>query len=522
MADGKLSNVFRRMRTLEQVRVLRGQDDCVLLEQFIAHNSEAAFEVLVQRHGPMVLGVCRRILANNHDAEDAFQAVFLVLARRAAAIRNPDAVGPWLHGVACKIAVRARKTRGLRNRMQVTTGIDIGQFQDGAESSSLEWRDLGPVFDEELGRLPEKYRTVVVLCYLEELSNADAAKQLGWPIGTVKGRLARARMLLQVRLTRRGVALAGGLLALAVGSPAALRAAAPRDLEISTISQALQIATGATPAAAGATPAVAALYNGGLQTMMRVAKVKSTGALLALLGVCAFSGTFTYRALAGRETVGSAAVHAAPVRLARAPAPKDKTKKPAEAGSTEPAGVPLAARLIGAKDSYTLDLGGLSAEDFHKQIENFAKAPRLPVGGPRHPDTPKVDLKLELTNTGKEELKVRVRGNINNLKLDLKGPGVVNVPLLSRRLLANRQPPEILTLAPGKTVTLSEIPTLEFLKTAGTTKVYWTARGQYTLTVDYNLEVSPAPDKTGDASDGFGRVTVHSAPIQLNVVEAKK
>ena len=254
--------------------------------------------------------------------------------------------------------------------------------------------------------------------------------------------------------------------------------------------------------------------------MLRVAKVKSTGALLALLGVCAFSGTFTYRALAGREAVGAAAVHAAPVRAARAPAPRDKTK-PADAGSTEPAGVPLVARLVGAKDSYTLDLGGLSAEDFRKQIENLGKA-RPAIGGPAFPPSPKVDLKLELKNTGKEEIKVQARGNANKLTLDLKGPGVLYAPIRIQNFIPIRRPPEVLTLAPGETVTLEEVPTLAIPKPGTGSQAYWAAPGQYTLTVDYILGVSPAPEKTRDMGDGFGQVTIHSAPIKLKVVEAKK
>jgi RNA polymerase sigma factor (sigma-70 family) len=520
MAGGKLSDVLHRMRILERVRALRRQGDGALLERFVADKDEAAFEVLVQRHGPMVLGVSRRILANGHDAEDAFQATFLMLACRASTIRNPGAVGAWLHAVACQVAERARKARSRRNRVQVLTGCDVGQSGDEA-AARLGWRELRPVLDEELGRLPEKYRAPVVLCYLEERSNAEAAEQLGWPVGTVKGRLARARSLLQTRLARRGVALGSGLFVTAGAARAALGAAVPPALAATTVCQAMRVALGEAPAAAGATPAVAALFKGGLQTMI-AAKVKVVAALLAVLGVCAFSGVFTYGVLAGREPGRTSEARTAPQDKDKAPQDKDKEKsdKKADTGSTEPAGVSLTAKLVGAKESYTLDIGGMSAEEFRKFVNDSAKGPR--GGRSPFPASPQVDLKLELTNTGKEEIKVQVRGNANKTTLDLKGTGAFYAPIIPQNFLPVRKPPEVITIAPGKSITLTEIPTLAFPKPGTGSQAYWTAPGEYTLVVDYILGVSPVPEGTKDAGDGFGPVTIHSAPLTLKVVEPKK
>ncbi len=520
MADSTLRDVLHHMRTVERVRSMRNQSDGALLQRFVAANDEAAFEVLVQRHGPMVHGVCRRVLVDSHDAEDAFQATFLVLARRAGTIRTPHAIGAWLHAVAWQVATRARKARGLRNRVQVLTEFDVGQTA-AREGADAEWRELRPVLDEELGRLPEKYRAPVVLCYLEDRSNAEAAEQLGWPVGTVKGRLARARSLLQNRLARRGVALGAGLLATAAASRAALAAAVPAALATATVQQAVLIATGAAPVAAGTTPAVAALYKGGLLAM-KVSRIKLFGALFGLLAVCAFSSVFTYSALAGRDPGRAPRVSPAPVVPVKAPVPEEKDKdkdKKADVASTEPAGVTLEAKLTGAKESYKFDLGGQSAEEFKKMMDDAAKAPRRP--GTRFPPSPTVDLKLELTNTGKEEVKVRIRGNENKLTGELKGPGVVYAPIVPQNFLPVRKPPEVVTIAPGKSITLTDVQTLAILKPGTGSQAYWTAPGEYTLTVDYNLGVSPAPEKARDLGNGFGEVKVHSAPLKLKVVEAK-
>jgi RNA polymerase sigma factor (sigma-70 family) len=198
--------------------------DSNLLERFTARRDEAAFAALVQRYGPLVLGVCRRALRHEQDAEDAFQATFLVLARNAGTVRKRESVGSWLYGVAYRIARKARATRGRRQGRE-------SQLQDvpaPAEASpEWVWREIRPVLDEEVNQLPPKYRLAFVLCYLEGKTNEQAARQLGCPLGTVLSRLARAREQLRGRLTRRGLAVSAALLAAALKGRAGAAAVPP-------------------------------------------------------------------------------------------------------------------------------------------------------------------------------------------------------------------------------------------------------------------------------------------------------
>jgi RNA polymerase sigma factor (sigma-70 family) len=187
--------------------------DGELLERFVTRRDEAAFEALLRRHGSMVLGVCRRILHDWHEADDAFQATFLVLVRKAASIAKQPSVGSWLHGVAFRIAWKAR-AKAQRRRACKRPTVNRATADPAEE---VLWQDLLPVLDEEVQRLPEKYRDPVVLCYLEGWAYAEAARQLGCSKGTVANRLAEARARLRDRLERRGIvvplALFPGLLA---------------------------------------------------------------------------------------------------------------------------------------------------------------------------------------------------------------------------------------------------------------------------------------------------------------------
>jgi RNA polymerase sigma-70 factor (ECF subfamily) len=187
--------------------------DYQLLERFVTLHDEAAFSTLAHRHAALVLGVCRRVLRNEHDAEDTFQATFLVLARKAGGLPCRESVGPWLSGVAYRLALHARTARG-RCRVQ-PVGLLLG---DGAEALDLPSsladpetetgrRELSRLVREELARLPEKYRAPVTLCYLEGKTNEQAARELGWPSGSMSRRLERGRQLLHERLTGRGIGL---------------------------------------------------------------------------------------------------------------------------------------------------------------------------------------------------------------------------------------------------------------------------------------------------------------------------
>jgi RNA polymerase sigma-70 factor (ECF subfamily) len=191
--------------------------DDVLLERFTVRREQAAFAALVQRHGPLVLGVCRRVLRHEHDAEDAFQAVFCVFARKAGAIRRGTAVGGWLYAVASRIARKAKAFQ-VRRRRRESALPDVPAPDDPPERVS---RDLWPVLDEEVNRLPERYRRPFVLCHLEGKTYEQAAAELRCAPGTVSSRLVRARRRLRARLTRRGVALSVGMLTAALrASPA--------------------------------------------------------------------------------------------------------------------------------------------------------------------------------------------------------------------------------------------------------------------------------------------------------------
>jgi len=176
--------------------------DAELIDHFVTRRDHNAFALLVRRHGPMVFGVCRRVLRDPHDAEEAFQVTFLVLVRKAATVRQPERLANWLYGVASRVAHKTKRTTARRDAHErsaamsaVVAPVTVGP--DGAE--------LRAVIDEEMVALPEKYRAPLVLCYLEGLTNEDAARRLGWPTGSMSYRLARGRELLRRRLARRGL-----------------------------------------------------------------------------------------------------------------------------------------------------------------------------------------------------------------------------------------------------------------------------------------------------------------------------
>jgi RNA polymerase sigma factor (sigma-70 family) len=260
--------------------------DAQLLARFAARRDESAFAALVQRHGAMVLGVCRRVLDDAADAEDAFQATFLVLARKAASVRRQASVASWLYGVAYRTALKA-KAAAARRRAAEREGSTVGAAGPDPALEAL-WRDLRPVLDEEVARLPQKNRAAVVLCYLEGKTTEEAAALLGCPRGTVLSRLAWARERLRTRLTRRGVTLSSGALAAAVSRGA--EAAPPPALVNSTAHAAARFA-GGNGAAAGVSPAAAALTEGVLRAM-RMTRLRGViaGLLLAASLLAAGSG----------------------------------------------------------------------------------------------------------------------------------------------------------------------------------------------------------------------------------------
>jgi RNA polymerase sigma factor (sigma-70 family) len=218
--------------------------DAELLHRFALRDDHAAFAALVRRHGPMVFGVCRRVLRDPHDAEEAFQSTFLVLVRKAGVLRQPDRLGNWLYGVANRVARKAKVSAARRNGHERAAAGPA--WAPAVESG--DGPELRALLDEEMVALPEKYRAPLVLCYLEGLTNEDAARRLGWAPGSMSYRLARGRELLRRRLTRRGLYLALWPVFLQTLSEQASAAPVPEPLVEATLDRAR---TEPTPAAVG-------------------------------------------------------------------------------------------------------------------------------------------------------------------------------------------------------------------------------------------------------------------------------
>ncbi len=230
MTTEGLNGVLGRLRWSAATQIVAERSDGDLLAAFIERRDEGAFEALMRRHGPMVLGVCRRVLGCRQDVEDAFQAVFLVLVRKASSIAPKDLVGNWLYGVAHQTAIRLRAQNLKRQNREKQTMATTPEPAAAPESG---WNELRPMLDEELGRLPDRYRAVIVLCDVEGRTRKDAARHLRCPEGSVSSRLARARAMLSRRLARRGIALSGGTMSALIAKHAAARI--PHGLFISTL-----------------------------------------------------------------------------------------------------------------------------------------------------------------------------------------------------------------------------------------------------------------------------------------------
>lgn len=268
--------------------------DGELLACFVEQREEDAFAALLRRHGPMVLGVCRRILGDIHDAEDAFQATFLVLVRKAASVRPREAVGNWLYGVAYRTALEARGKIARRHARERQMD-DLPQPEAKPEAG---WHELLPLLDQELHRLPDKYRLAVVLCDVEGRSRKEVARQLAIPEGTLSSRLATARKQLAARLGRLGFVLSGASLAVLLSQNAA-PACVPASLLFTTTRAALLVAAGHAAAAGVVSTTVATLTEGVLKTML-LAKLKT--ASVVLFGAAALSlgtGGLLYQTRAG-------------------------------------------------------------------------------------------------------------------------------------------------------------------------------------------------------------------------------
>jgi RNA polymerase sigma factor (sigma-70 family) len=288
MAHPPLRTALDRLRHTLAPPDAPGLSDTQLLERFVRRGDRGALEVLVRRHQRLVHGVCRRVLHDAHGAEDAFQATFLALVRKAASAGRHGSVAGWLYRVAYHTALRAAGAaacRARRERQYAQGHAAVSASDPAAEAAA---RELGPLLDAELSRLPGKYREPVVLCYLEGKTYDEAARRLGWPVGTVATRIAHASELLRRRLASRGLGPAASVLVPGLAVP--LAPAAPARLVEATIAAALPVA----PGQAGAAPAVVALTEGVIRAMCMTRGAWVAAVLLALgvlgLGVGSFAG----------------------------------------------------------------------------------------------------------------------------------------------------------------------------------------------------------------------------------------
>jgi RNA polymerase sigma factor (sigma-70 family) len=346
-------DLFRRAAQLDEQAA---RSDSELLTAFVRRKDDVAFEALVRRHGPMVWSVCRRVLNGHHDAEDAFQATFVVLAHKASSVKPPEAVANWLHGVAYRVSLKLRTTTGKRNmrEKQMTT------MPEREPAAHDPWHDLKPLIDQELGGLPDRYRLPIILCDLEGKTIQEVVHQLGWPQGTVAGRLARGRKLLARRLANRGVALAAGSLAavLAHAQPGAAAEVPATAIRI-VVEAASLIAAGQTVGVVSIR--VAALVQGMLRALV-LQKLKMAMVVLAMLALAALGGGF-----AGYRAVANQAHQQTPINDVQpnvAQAPQDKPQPgSADNGKPSEGSKPARTALIQHKPFSDDDLAKLDAPE---------------------------------------------------------------------------------------------------------------------------------------------------------------
>jgi RNA polymerase sigma factor (sigma-70 family) len=274
--------------------------DGQLLEDYLSRRDEAAVAALVRRHGPMVWGVCRRVLRNHHDAEDAFQATFLVLVRKAASVLPREMVGNWLYGVAHQTALKARATAAKRQARE----RQVKEMPEpAAKLEAAPWPDLEPLLDQELSRLPDKYRVAIVLCDLEGKTRKEAARQLKVPEGTLSTRLRTARTMLAKRMARHGLPVSGGAVA-AVLTEKAASAGVPTSVVSSTIKAATLLAAG--QAAGVISVKVAALTEGVLKAMF-LTKLKTVSVVVLVVAALCGSVGLIYQTQAAEPPKAHAA-----------------------------------------------------------------------------------------------------------------------------------------------------------------------------------------------------------------------
>jgi RNA polymerase sigma factor (sigma-70 family) len=321
MTQTTLGEVLGYLRKACAADGARDLTDGELLERFLNHREEAAFTLLLQRYGPMVLGVCRRALGDAHAAEDCFQATFLVLVRRAASLHKQQPLGSWLYGVAQRIAVRARAQTAVRRDRERRAGT----MRRGDSLDKVTWQELRSMLDEEIGRLPEKYRTPIILCYLGGKSYDQAARLLDCPKSSLAQRLTRARQLLRGQLNQRGIALAAATLATVLAEQAA-GAALPALLTINTVKAATSVIAGKAAPAGCISRQAFTLAEEAVKPMLGII----TKSIVSLLAVC-------LALVGGITAVGALAEEALPAVVQETQAPPNTGDVPGQAKKDTPA-----------------------------------------------------------------------------------------------------------------------------------------------------------------------------------------
>ncbi len=328
MASASMGATLRQIGRLFGSETVAGLADDQLLDRYVARRDESAFAALVGRHGPMVLGVCRAVLKDSAEVEDAFQATFLVLIRKAETIRGREALGGWLHQVAYRIAIEAGADAALRRAREQSAG-ELAAMRSESEEFPDEMRRI---LHEEIERLPEHFRLPVVLCDLEGLSRLEAARQLRWTEGTLRGRLARARARLRDRLTHRGLAVSSGVLVTALGREATAVPAAWVDALAH-----LSVSLPPGPiAAGGAVSAIAAhLARTVLKTML-AAQVQNVATICLILITLSFVAPHLIPAgLANAQAGDEGAAQLKPAAPAMERKPSSPVPAPAHASSPQ-------------------------------------------------------------------------------------------------------------------------------------------------------------------------------------------
>ncbi len=328
------AGVASELQAIFEGGTVAGLTDGQLLDRFAGRrdeDAERAFSALVARHGPMVLSVCQGMLGNAHDAEDAFQATFLVLACKARALRRPELLGPWLHGVAHRTARRLKDKNTRRRRHEAEaamSGATTLGHANRLESGRVNHDEI-ETLHEEIDRLPERYRTAIVLCDLQGLTHDEAARQLGRPVGTISARLSRAREQLRGRLVRRGLALPAGVMATPVSTTKA--STVPPALASSTIQVAMTVSAGLS---AGVVPASIATLSRGVLKSMFFTKLRIISAIVVMIGAGAGSMAVLAQQRAQRPTTGGE-------NAARLPQPAAKPATTDSLGDPLPPGARL-------------------------------------------------------------------------------------------------------------------------------------------------------------------------------------